>query len=79
MPPQLGDFISRSIYSGQLKSWDKHPVTEDIQALYLINVKEGKERKTQAESFEVRFLFLILKMVFDHCLRILQKQLLSSL
>ncbi|KAF8920398.1 AAA domain-containing protein [Mucidula mucida] len=52
MPPQLGDFISRSIYSGQLKSWDKHPVTEDIQALYLINVKEGKERKTQAESFE---------------------------
>ncbi|KAF9052499.1 P-loop containing nucleoside triphosphate hydrolase protein [Hymenopellis radicata] len=45
-------FISESVYDNQLKSWDKHPVTEDIRALYLVDVKEGKERKNQAESFE---------------------------
>lgn len=52
MPPQLGNFISEAVYNNQLYSWEQHPIALDIPSIHFIHT-DGKERKTQEESFEV--------------------------
>ncbi|KAJ7593322.1 P-loop containing nucleoside triphosphate hydrolase protein [Mycena floridula] len=50
MPPQLGSFISKEIYEGQLHSNPKHPVTDDIPAIQFVDAP-GNERQNQTGSW----------------------------
>jgi regulator of nonsense transcripts 1 len=43
MPPQIGNFISDSVYDGLLKSNPLHPITADTTACYFVDVPDGKE------------------------------------
>lgn len=53
MPPQLGDFISATVYDNMLHSWNHHSVAPEMKAIYLLDAG-GKERKNVSNSFEVR-------------------------
>lgn len=56
MPPQIGDFISDSVYDGQLQSNPEHPITSKITACYFVDI-EGTE-KPSGTSFTVCSLYL---------------------
>lgn len=42
MPPQIGEFISDSVYDGQLQSNSDHPVTNEVTACYFVDT-DGQE------------------------------------
>jgi hypothetical protein len=42
MPPQIGDFISSSVYKGELQSYPLHPITSAVVACHFIDVADGK-------------------------------------
>ena len=58
MPPQIGKFISDSVYNGLLQSWNEHPI-QDILACQFIDVSDGSEAfDKSSSSFKVFFLYL---------------------
>lgn len=44
MPPYIGDFISKSVYSGELQSNPLHPITNKTISCYFIDVADGKQK-----------------------------------
>jgi hypothetical protein len=42
MPPQIGDFISSSVYKGELQSNPLHPITSAVVACHFVDVADGK-------------------------------------
>ncbi|KAI0034237.1 P-loop containing nucleoside triphosphate hydrolase protein [Vararia minispora EC-137] len=43
MPPQIGDFISKRVYNGQLFSNPEHPITSTINSIHLVDITDGSE------------------------------------
>ena len=58
MPPQIGQFISKYVYEGQLESWEKHPVQHELSCQF-IDVADGCE-KPDGNSFKVRLKFYLI-------------------
>jgi hypothetical protein len=50
MPPQIGDFISETMYDGQLKSNSLHPITTSDIACHFINVSQGQEQRYNSQD-----------------------------
>jgi regulator of nonsense transcripts 1 len=51
MPPQIGNFVSKTVYGDKLKSDPNHPVQGDVLACRFVDAG-GKERKS-GDSYEV--------------------------
>ena len=53
MPPQLGDFISKAVYEGRLKSNPDHLIKNDVIAVKVVDA-EGSEQPS-GDSYQVCF------------------------
>jgi hypothetical protein len=57
MPPQIGDFISETVYDNKLMSNPLHPITGSVMACYFIDVKQGREERS-GTSWLVSYLMI---------------------
>jgi hypothetical protein len=73
MPPQIGDFISKAVYGGQLQSNPLHPITNSTIACHLVDVSDGRQQTqgTSSKVFDYFTPFIIFVTIVVHC-RILQ-------
>ncbi|PAV16516.1 atp-dependent helicase nam7 [Pyrrhoderma noxium] len=54
MPPAIGDFLSKNVYSGLLNSWEGHPVQKDDSlCVQFVDVKDSKEEVFKKSYFNV--------------------------
>ena len=57
MPPAIGDFLSKNVYSGLLNSWEGHPVQKDDPlCVQFVDVKDSKEEVFKKSYFVSPFL-----------------------
>ncbi|KZV73022.1 P-loop containing nucleoside triphosphate hydrolase protein, partial [Peniophora sp. CONT] len=72
MPPQIGGFISTSVYNGNLDSNPEHPVTDATIACRFIDVVGASEQKS-GTSWVVRACICSLRVFANSCHRTAKK------
>jgi hypothetical protein len=63
MPPQIGDFISRHVYDGRLKSNPSHIVPPNAIACRFVDV-DGLEQRPQDDKGKSSFVSMALVMAW---------------